>query len=66
MNEENEFHNNPHNWKLGIFYFNRQDKRILVFKRVPYTGFTINFANPYSVLVVLGFAAFLIFLARAK
>jgi len=24
----NEWHNDPSNWKFGIFYFNKNDKRI--------------------------------------
>lgn len=53
MSEEEEFHNNPKNWKLGIFYFNPKDKRMFVFKRIPYMGITINFASPYSGFIIL-------------
>lgn len=41
--------NDPSNWVLGIFYFNKQDKRIFPPKRSRMMGLTINFANPYSV-----------------
>jgi uncharacterized membrane protein len=61
MNEENEYHNNPGNWKLGIFYFNPKDKRVFVLKRLPGMGLTINFANPYSILVILGLIALILF-----
>ena len=39
------------NWVLGIFYFNTKDKRLFPPKRVPILGWTINFANPYSILI---------------
>ena len=42
------WHKDPANWKLGIFYFNREDKRIFPPKRIAMLGWTINFANPFS------------------
>jgi uncharacterized membrane protein len=45
----NEWHDDPSNWKLGLFYFNREDNRILVPKRMESLGWTVNFANPLSV-----------------
>ena len=42
------WHKDPTNWKLGIFYFNREDKRIFPPKRIAMLGWTINFANPFS------------------
>jgi uncharacterized membrane protein len=50
----NAWHDDPSNWKLGIFYYNKMDKRLFPPKRVRYFGWTVNFANPYSVLVLLG------------
>ena len=29
----NSWHSDPSNWKLGIFYYNRKDKRIFPPKR---------------------------------
>ncbi len=49
----NEWNNNPDNWKWGIFYFNKNDKRIFPPKRSRMLGWTINFANPLSVLVFI-------------
>ena len=46
-----EWHNDPSKWKLGLFYFNKEDKRLLPPKRIKYLEWTINFANPLSVLV---------------
>ena len=50
----NAWHDDPSNWILGIFYYNKMDKRLFPPKRVRYFGWTVNFANPYSVLVLLG------------
>ena len=54
MNEEDEMHSDPNNWRLGIFYFNPKDKRLVVFKRIPSMGITVNFANPFSGIILLG------------
>ncbi|WP_220497690.1 DUF5808 domain-containing protein [Myroides sp. NP-2] len=51
MNNSN--FNDSSNWKWGIFYFNKKDKRLLVPKRLAVLGITINFANPWSILLVL-------------
>jgi uncharacterized membrane protein len=47
------WYNDPANWKLWVFYYNPKDKRILPPKRSR-LGWTINFANPYSVMVLIG------------
>jgi hypothetical protein len=41
-----ELHADPVHWKLGIFYFCRQDQRVIVPKRIRSLGWTINFARP--------------------
>ena len=46
------WHQDPNNWVLGVFYYNKDDKRIFPPKRIPWMGFTINFANPLSVAVL--------------
>ncbi len=48
------WHDDPSNWKWGIFYFNRLDKRLFPPKRIRGMGWTVNFANPYSYLALLG------------
>lgn len=61
MNSENEpseetkrqWHQDPSNWILGIFYYNKEDKRIFPPKRIQWIGWTINFANPMSVSAIL-------------
>ena len=44
---------NPEHWKWGIFYYNKDDKRIFPPKRNPAFGWTVNFANPKSVFVLI-------------
>ncbi len=45
-----KWHKDPANWKAGIFYYNPEDKRMFPPKRIAGMGWTINFANPYSLL----------------
>lgn len=62
------FNNNepsdPDKYIFGIFYFNKDDKRLLPPKRRPYLGWTLNFANPYSIALVLGIIAVLVFITH--
>ncbi len=53
-----EQQNDPSKWVWGIFYYNTEDKRLFPPKRVPAMGWTVNFANPYSVLVMVLILAF--------
>ena len=48
-----EWHKDPSNWILGIFYFNKRDKRIFPPKRLEFLGWTVNFANPYSLIIMM-------------
>lgn len=48
-----EWHKNLNNWKFGVFYFNKADKRIFPPKRNKYFGWTVNFANSTSIIVLL-------------
>src|SRR6201987_6566316 len=45
-------------WKAGIFYVNRADPALFVEKRVG-IGYTLNFGNPWSwvVLIIFTFAS---------
>ena len=42
---------NPNHWRLGVFYFNRQDRRLFVPKRRGF-GRTLNFAHVGAWLIV--------------
>lgn len=50
--KRNQWHNDPSNWIWGVFYYNREDKRVFIPKRIPVMGWTINFANAASILVI--------------
>lgn len=52
MTEKDFEHKKNSNWKLGIFYFNRNDSRLFVPKRIKILGWTINFANPLSYVIL--------------
>lgn len=56
------WHKDPVNWKFGTFYYNKEDPRLFPPKRNKYLGWTINLANPYSILalVILVFVVILI------
>lgn len=48
------WHADPKNWKFGFIYFNKLDHRIFPPKKIAGLGWTINFANPLSVIVMIG------------
>ena len=48
-----QWHQDPNNWIWGIFYYNKEDNRILPPKRITWMGWTVNFANPISVSIFL-------------
>jgi uncharacterized membrane protein len=45
---------NPLNWR-GPLYFNRKDPRIIVPKINPLMGWTLNFANVLTYIIIAGF-----------
>jgi uncharacterized membrane protein len=46
-------------WKLGLFYFNRDDPALIVEKRFG-AGWTLNFGNPRALLVIGGLLVFIL------
>lgn len=54
-------HEDPENWKWGIFYFNKRDYRLIVPKRNPIMGWTFNFAHPVGYIVIILILLFIIF-----
>jgi uncharacterized membrane protein len=48
-----QWHADPNNWKWGLFYYNKADKRIFPPKRIMGMGWTVNFANRKSIIVFL-------------
>ena len=55
--ENDRMIDDPMNYKAGIFYFNPKDGRIVVPKRSRMMGWTMNFANFYTYLLILGIIA---------
>jgi len=51
-------------WIWGILYFNPDDPRIFPPKRIAWMGWTINFANPYSIGAFLLLFLGIIFLGK--
>ncbi|MFN8256010.1 MAG: DUF5808 domain-containing protein [Bacteroidales bacterium] len=47
----------PENYKWGIFYFNKRDRRFILPKRNRMMGWTLNFAHPYSWIIIAGILA---------
>jgi uncharacterized membrane protein len=72
MNDDNKpsqetndaWHDDPSSWKLGVFYFNPKDKRIFPPKRMQGMGWTINFANPISIMAMVGMIIFIVGMAK--
>lgn len=64
QNELDRMRKNPDNYKWGIFYFNPNDSRIILPKRNLWAGWTLNFANPYSYLIIIGIIAFAIIMGN--
>jgi uncharacterized membrane protein len=55
--------NNPDHYKWGIFYYNPDDPRTILPKRWKWMGWTLNFANPYSYLIIAGIVGFAVLLS---
>jgi len=62
--ELDRMRNDPENYIWGIFYFNPKDSRFFVPKRNYWMGWTLNFANPYSYLIILGIIIFAILMGN--
>lgn len=56
-----QWSNDPNNWVWGMFYYNPKDKRIFPPKKNPWMGWTVNFANPKSIIVFIIIFLLLIF-----
>ena len=39
-------------WKWNFIYYNPEDTRLFVPKRISWLGWTLNFANPFAYLVL--------------
>jgi uncharacterized membrane protein len=52
---------NPQFYKWGVFYYNPDDERVLVPKRIRFMGWTFNFAKPevYHFIFIVGIVIWL-------
>ncbi len=50
-NQFNRKEMNPEHYKWGLFYFNPNDQRVIVPKRAPWMGWTMNFANLWTYVI---------------
>jgi len=53
MNTSNFNSDDPKFWKYGVFYYNKEDRRIFPPKRTKWLGWTVNFANPFSIIAFI-------------
>lgn len=60
--ELDQMRNNPNNNKCGFFYYNPQDPRTIVPKRNQWMGWTLNFGNFYTYLIIILFIALIVFI----
>ena len=51
----------PKNWIWGLFYFNKDDKRLFVSKKIEWMGITLNFANKNWIIYMALFISFFSF-----
>lgn len=59
LNTQNIKNRNSDPW-IGLFYVNASDKRLFVPKRTPGMGWTLNFGNPYTYIVIIAFVSLII------
>ncbi len=59
-----KWHDDPANWRLGIFYYNPIDKRLLPPKRISELGWTVNYGNPYSILFMLAIVILIVIIGK--
>ena len=52
---------NPDHYKLGLFYFNRKDKRVIVTRRNRFLDWPVNFARPFAYWSAISIVAITIF-----
>ncbi|UFK97007.1 DUF5808 domain-containing protein [Kaistella faecalis] len=59
--EKDNLESNSGKWIWGIFYYNKEDDRIFPPKRIPWMGWTVNFANWKSIAALVAMLAFFYF-----
>ena len=64
QNQYDQWHDDPENWVWGLFYYNTNDDRIWLPKRVKAFGYTVNFDHPMTGLLFVAAFAVLLFLSK--
>lgn len=62
-----KWHKNSNNWKYGFFYYNKEDNRLFVDKKLKDIGATVNFAHPKAslpLIVILGLITLIVITAN--
>lgn len=57
--QRDKLRDDPDNYRMVFFYFNSEDSRVLVPRRFRNSGWTFNFANPYTYLILIGIILFI-------
>jgi len=60
-----QWNKDPKNWKLWLFYYNPRDKRVFPEARFESLGWTINFANADSVLLMMTIIVLIVLIMNA-
>jgi uncharacterized membrane protein len=63
QDELDRMRSDPDNYKWGFFYFNPKDPGCLVPRKTG-TGWSPNFANPYSYLIIISIIIFAILMGN--
>jgi uncharacterized membrane protein len=63
QDELDRMRNDPDNYKWGFFYSNPKDPRCLIPKKIG-IGWSPNFANPYSYLIIISIIIFAILMGN--
>lgn len=58
--QKNRWYNDADNWVWGMFYYNREDKRLWVPRKIKEFGWTTNFANPNATHVMIALIIFML------
>jgi uncharacterized membrane protein len=58
--------NTTEKYKFGFLYYDPQDSRVIVPKRIKNFGWTLNFANTWTYVIIVGFLLMAVILQFMK
>jgi uncharacterized membrane protein len=53
---------NSENYKWGFLFYDPEDPRVIVPKRLKYFGWSLNFANPWTYVIIFGYILLMVFM----